>query len=594
MPTDLSYSLRFPNVLRSSYSHETWLTNKLYPPFSGLEKNSGGDSIYYREGYVQIQDAIARAFVKVKSGNQMKSQVLLQRFPEQTKNPVKEIIVGTLARYSFFLILLAYAFVCVNTVRDIVAEKENQLSEMMKIMGLASSLQWTAWFLSAMLCLSISIILIVIMLSVSEYLNTNRRFPRPDSNIQYIDDLNFSQLRIYTFSNWIILWLLFTIYGISTITFSFFVSAFISKTSCAYYVTALLCIASIFPHFFVTYEDITFTEQLLVCLTPNSAMLYAVHFLTDLELLGDGMQWSNVWHSSLYGDNLPIGIIMVFMLLTSVALLLITLYIERVLPGAYGVAEPWYFPFTKVFWCGGHPRRDDPHSRSDNNDDNFEKTPDNLHSGAGIQIKSLRKVFSSGKVAVDNLSVNMFENQITVLLGHNGAGKSTTIAMLTGMLQPTSGTALINGYDIRTETKKARSSFGLCAQHNVLFDELTVREHIVFYSMLKGLDARRAENEVIKYIGLLNLAPEKIASTLSGGMKRKLSLANALCANSKFLLCDEPSSGMDPTARRELWTMLQSEKKTRTILLTTHYMDEADILGDRIAMYKKQTFIYIP
>lgn len=326
-------------------------------------------------------------------------------------------------------------------------------------------------------------------------------------------------------------------------------------------------------------------EQLLVCLTPNSAMLYAVHVLTILETLGDGMQWSNVWHSSSYDDNLSIGFIMIFMVLTSNALFLITLYVERVLPGAYGVAEPWYFPFTKKFWCDDDARVDDLHSETDDNDaENFEKTPGNLHFGVGIHIKKLRKVFSGGKVAVDDLSVEMFENEITVLLGHNGAGKSTTIAMLTGMMRPTSGTALINGYDIRTETRKARGSFGLCAQHNVLFDELTVREHILFYSILKGLDAKSAENEVRKYTDLLNLLPGKIASTLSGGMKRKLSLANALCGGSKFLLCDEPTSGMDPTARRELWTTLQSEKKTRTILLTTHYMDEADILGDRIVM----------
>lgn len=164
LPRDLSYSLRFPST------SNTWPTDKLYPPISELEQQLGGTTTSYREGFVQIQDAIARAFVKVKSGNQTSPQVLLQQFPIPAivKDDRKEVIVGIIANNMFFLILLAYAFVCVNTVRDIVSEKENQLSEMMKIMGLASSLQWTARFLSTMFCLSISTVLIVIMLSVSK------------------------------------------------------------------------------------------------------------------------------------------------------------------------------------------------------------------------------------------------------------------------------------------------------------------------------------------------------------------------------------------------------------------------------------------
>lgn len=379
--------------------------------------------------------------------------------------------------------------------------------------------------------------------------------------------------------------MVFFIYGISVTTFSFAVSAFFSKATWAYYAATFLWSGSIIPYFFVAFEDLTYTKQLLICLSPNIAMLYATQHITNLEILGDGLQWSNIWHSGLYDDNLTIGIIVLLMLLTSIVLFLITLYVERVLPGTYGMAQPWYFPFSRVFWHGDAPQR---YIQISEGDDikltNFEKVPKNAQIPVGIHIKNLTKVFSDGKVAVNNCSVDMFENQITVLLGQNGAGKSTTISMLTGMLPSTSGTALINGFDIRSETKKARSSFGLCAQNNILFDVLTVREHILFYSTLKGLDSQSAEREVTKYTNLLNLEPDKRASGLSGGMKRKLSLANALCGGSKFVMCDEPSSGMDPQARRELWKVLQDEKRSRTILLTTHYMDEADILGDRIAM----------
>lgn len=113
-----------------------------------------------------------------------------------------------------------------------------------------------------------------------------------------------------------------------------------------------------------------------------------------------------------------------------------------------------------------------------------------------------------------------------------------------------------------------------------------MREHIFFYSQLKGLAANEVDAEVHKYVSLLKLQSkiDERAGTLSGGMKRKLSVAIALCARSKFVLLDEPSSGVDPASRRALWDLLQLEKKGRTILISTHFMEEADVLGDRIVI----------
>lgn len=163
------------------------------------------------------------------------------------------------------------------------------------------------------------------------------------------------------------------------------------------------------------------------------------------------------------------------------------------------------------------------------------------------------------------------------------------MSMLTGMISPTSGTAFINGKDIRKDINFIRSSIGFCPQHNILFEDLTVREHITFFSLLKGLHKDDVEREVEKYVKLLKLE-NKIdtqARGLSGGMKRKLSVGIALCANSKVVLFDEPSSGVDPGARRDLWDLLQKEKEGRTILLSTHFMLEADVLGDRVRSFKK-------
>lgn len=135
-----------------------------------------------------------------------------------------------------------------------------------------------------------------------------------------------------------------------------------------------------------------------------------------------------------------------------------------------------------------------------------------------------------------------------------------------------------------------RGTLGICPQQDVLFDDLTVREHLVFYSKVKGIyDKQSITEEVDKFVKLLNLVPKvnTLAKHLSGGMKRKLSVAIALCGKSRTVLLDEPTSGMDPAARRNLWDLILNERMNRTILLSTHFMDEADVLGDRIAIMSR-------
>ena len=209
----------------------------------------------------------------------------------------------------------------------------------------------------------------------------------------------------------------------------------------------------------------------------------------------------------------------------------------------------------------------------------------------GIKIENITKIFKQlGKIkkAVNNLSLNIYEGQISVLLGHNGAGKSTTISMITGLSSPVNGSILINNVDIVKNTIEARKSLGYCPQHNLLFDDLTVYEHLKFFSKLKeNFD----DAEIDYMLEMLNLKDKKfsLSKSLSGGMKRKLSVAIAFIGGSKIVILDEPSSGMDPQARHTTWTLLQKFKKEKkcTILLTTHFMDEADVLGDRIAIMSK-------
>ncbi|XP_049663269.1 retinal-specific phospholipid-transporting ATPase ABCA4 isoform X3 [Accipiter gentilis] len=215
----------------------------------------------------------------------------------------------------------------------------------------------------------------------------------------------------------------------------------------------------------------------------------------------------------------------------------------------------------------------------------FEPEPTGLIPGVCIQ--NLVKIFANRpKPAIDGMNITFYEGQITAFLGQNGAGKTTTMSILTGLFPPTSGTVLIGGLDIQTHMDSIRHRLGMCPQYNILFNHLTVAEHILFYSQLKGRSRDEAEQELetmLEDMGLTHKRNEE-AQNLSGGMQRKLSVAIAFVGEAKVVVLDEPTSGVDPYSRRSIWDLLLKYRSGRTIILSTHHMDEADILGDRVAI----------
>ncbi|XP_044884672.1 retinal-specific phospholipid-transporting ATPase ABCA4 isoform X3 [Mauremys mutica] len=215
----------------------------------------------------------------------------------------------------------------------------------------------------------------------------------------------------------------------------------------------------------------------------------------------------------------------------------------------------------------------------------FEPEPPDLIPGVCVQ--NLVKIFAGRpKPAVDGMNVTFYEGQITAFLGHNGAGKTTTMSILTGLFPPTSGTVLVGGKDIQIHMDSIRQSLGMCPQYNILFNHLTVAEHILFYAQLKGRSREEAMLEMemmLEDIGLPHKRNEE-AQNLSGGMQRKLSVAIAFVGEAKVVVLDEPTSGVDPYSRRSIWDLLLKYRSGRTIILSTHHMDEADILGDRVAI----------
>ncbi|KAK4876910.1 hypothetical protein RN001_009416 [Aquatica leii] len=565
-------TFRFPAELRNGKGN--WMTMLLYPiyqvpgPRSWME-NAGGPPNYYTEGFLIMQQEISLSIINYFKPFQSNVSLYMQRFPYPKW--IEDNLLTALQNVVGLIFMLSFVYTCISTVKIITTEKELQLKEAMKIMGLPNWLHWAAWFIKCFVMLFITIVIMVLLVKFQWYPHTENT--------------------VFTYSNPLVILLFLVFYISAVITFCFAISVFFSKATTAATVASIIWFLSYFPYSFMqrNYSSLSLNQKLFASLGVNTAMAFGFQLILMFEGTEEGIQWYNIWDTTSPDDNLTLGYLIIMLAIDTLIYLLIALYVEAIFPGSFGVPKVWYFPFTLSFWCkrSNVLEVEEEESLIIEENEFVEDGPSNVE--VGIKIQHLGKSFSGHRLAVRDLSLNVYKDQITVLLGHNGAGKTSTMNMLTGMFPPSKGTAIIDGFDIRNSINKVRENLGFCPQFNILFDELTVKEHLYFYCRLKGFPRDKITQEIDYYISKLDLVvkTDSLASQLSGGMKRKLSIGVALCGGSKVVMCDEPTSGMDPAARKILCDLLQSQKKGRTILLTTHYMDEADLLGDRIAIMAK-------
>ena len=207
---------------------------------------------------------------------------------------------------------------------------------------------------------------------------------------------------------------------------------------------------------------------------------------------------------------------------------------------------------------------------------------------AAIQTINLTKTYKT-KTAVNALNLTVLEGELFSLLGVNGAGKTTTIKMLSCILAPTSGDAVLLGDSIVSKPYAVKGKINISPQETAIARNLSIRENLEMIAGIYGYDkttAHERTSEMIALFGLTETEKDK-AKTLSGGMQRRLSIAMALISDPKILFLDEPTLGLDVLARRELWTVIRKLKEKTTIILTTHYMEEAEALSDRIGIMSK-------
>uniref|UniRef100_A0A674HKF2 P-type phospholipid transporter n=1 Tax=Taeniopygia guttata TaxID=59729 RepID=A0A674HKF2_TAEGU len=534
-------------------------TNKIKDRYwdPGPRADPVDDLRYIWGGFAYLQDMIEHGIIKTQTSTEVPLGIYLQQMPYPCF--VDDVFMITLNRAFPIFMVLAWIYSVSMTVKSIVLEKEMRLREAMKNRGITNGVIWCTWFLDSFSMMAVSTLLLTALIMHGQVLH---------------------------YSNPFLFFLFLLTFTTATIMQCFLFSTFFSKANLAAACSGVIYFALYLPHIvcFVWQDRLTVNLKILASLLSQVAFGFGTEYLSRYEEQGLGLQWGNIRTSPLEGDEYSFLFSINMMVFDAFLYGILSWYLDNVFPGDYGLPQPWYFPVLESYWLGSRSPEAEKTATADVNTF-FEPEPTGLIPGVCIQ--NLVKIFANRpKPAVDGINITFYEGQITAFLGHNGAGKTTAMSILTGLFPPTSGTVLVGGLDIQTHMDSIRHRLGMCPQHNILFNHLTVAEHILFYSQLKGRSREEAEQELetmLEDMGLTNKRNEE-AQNLSGGMQRKLSVAIAFVGEAKVVVLDEPTSGVDPYSRRSIWDLLLKYRPGRTIILSTHHMDEADILGDRVAI----------
>mmetsp|Transcript_9216 Transcript_9216/g.26324 ORF Transcript_9216/g.26324 Transcript_9216/m.26324 type:complete len:1722 (+) Transcript_9216:124-5289(+) len=263
---------------------------------------------------------------------------------------------------------------------------------------------------------------------------------------------------------------------------------------------------------------------------------------------------------------------MMFLIVNAIIYALVAAYWAQVLPGMNGKAAKPYFFLLPSYWLGSKSSTDEQ-SNSNRNQ---------------ILVNNVRKAYGQFE-AVKGVSMTMNRGEVTAFLGHNGAGKTTLSHVISCEIAPTEGDVTVFGTSVTDDPFAVRNMVGLCKQDDYLWNNLSAKEHLELFAGLRGVPNEDMDATVQKWLESVDLAAVQLqySSSFSGGMKRRLSVALATIGERPLIILDEPTTGMDPVSRRFVWRHIDEIKANRVIILTTHAMEEADLLAEEVAIMKK-------
>ncbi len=496
---------------------------------------------------------------------------------------------------------------------NIVIEKERQLIEIMRINGLKMRNYWISYFIFNYILYLITIFFFIIFGT-------------------YVFGLN-----LFRETSFLLIILTIFIWGFAQIGLAYFFQSFLSNgrtTSIIGYMISLwltIICACLNMALFVLPKEAPYILNILPSFAICRIFFYMASYCGYDSCIGDFVNVNNEVRYALG-----------YMMLGAVIFTVLGVYLHEILPKQFGIRKtPFFCIEDEIKSCQrknlDNKSEEDLNNKGKKLDENIEENniKNNLIENENNSILSnnplkdkeiqkefkivkdlidkgknelkkyplvcsgLTKIYSSNlkskdpkkrkKKSLDNFTICLNDNEIFGLLGPNGAGKTTFFSILTGIYEPTNGNAFIRGHSIKTELERSYEFIGYCPQFDLLWEDLSVENTLYFYSRIKNKEKSKINYMVKKILEDVNLMKFKnyLVRELSGGMKRRLSLGIALIGEPPIVFLDEPTTGLDPKNKREIWDILSHCKENRCMILTTHLMDEAETLCDRIGIILK-------
>ncbi|KAG0048815.1 ATP-binding cassette sub- A member 1 [Gryganskiella cystojenkinii] len=626
-----NYTLQNPNTTRfgiefsivqgppKNYVYQTW--------FNFTNAANGTDP--FGDSMLSFTRAVDEAIMLIADSNTVNLSTNLKDFPLVPPKAASDEVVSSLGAMFFFCSMMVI-FICV--LNQIVTEKELHLRHSMQMMGLKTLVYWFSWWLSNAVLVLISAIVIcgfgvAFDFSVFKYSNFGALL---------ITFFLFG-MSMVTMAFWITTMVKASrtaiLIGIFLFIIGLLFESMVFSNSYVGYIWYDQGTSVVAKYVLMFIPFFNFGKIFL-----DMSLFATGRFdvLTSTYIKGPGFHWNDLYNkipssfTPTYDDartrhpDVPAPIqSWYFMLMNIGVFVILTLYMDQVVADDYGNKRHLLFFLDPSFYGWNIRKKLSAHEWITAQEANKAKRDvkrKSVNKGHGVpaededdndvvierelaldsnfetqaRICNLQKVFRESafrqspldKIAVKDLCLTLQEGKLLALLGQNGAGKSTTMNMLSGLTKSTGGDALFYGLSMNSEMAEIRSMMGVCPQHDILFDDLTAEEHIYLYAGLKNVPKEEIPalaEERLKAVRLWKVK-DRLSHTYSGGMKRRLSMVISTLGDPKIIFLDEPTTGMDPTNRRHVWSFIEKFKQGRIIILTTHSMEEADILGDRICV----------
>jgi len=511
---------------------------------------------HYLEVFCPLQSAVDQAIIRLKTKDENFSIKYfigeLGRMASKLNHTAVDII-GNLA-YSITLAFMANVYIITL---NLVKEKEDNLKDGLLITGVHPTVFWLSWYvLEGFIAFVVSIVMVVI--------------------------INFSKILINV--NPFIIFVVIFLFSLSACSLGFIFSTFFKKSKTAGVVVLIFYFVFCFISMFTPYIN----ENILKILSFIFSSITLSNILSSIEKVK--YTYKSITLFNIF--NINVGLYICILVFNDIIYCLIAVVFDNLFSGEN--SRYLFMPKRKI--KNLHSENELSYKKDIQDDFTAKHNEKSM-----VEVSHVHKIFKMNKknvrgvctnsdhnnsefLAVNDVSFKVYENEIFAILGHNGAGKTTLINIMVGLMKTSYGDIYFDGSSITKDLNKIRKDFGVCAQTNIIYKDLTVEDHIKFFADLKNVKV-----DVDEALQELDLLPQKKvkASKLSGGQKRKLCIGMATIGNPKYLFLDEPTTGLDPLSRHRIWELLLKKREGRVIFLTTHYMDEADILADRKLILNK-------